>query len=185
MLPGVTQYMAGNHRVGVATLFRFEGRTRTLQLWDGHRTLKTLDGQKWIASGKLISASGLEQSRGMTAPQATFTLEGATDDMVNWAANAETEITNRPCSVFAQFLTSRYEPLDMPISVWSGVMDTMNVNAGVKNQVISLSAEQLFVARIRALYGFMTDQDQQARWPGDLGLEFMPQLRNKKTKWMR
>lgn len=185
MLPGVTNYMAGRHRVPVATLFKFEGRTRTLRLWDGQRKFVTLDGNEWLASGQLISVSGLEQPRGMTAPQATFTLEGATDDMVNWAANAETEITNRPCAVYIQFLTERMKPLDNPIALWAGVMDTMNVSAGVKNQIITLTAEQLFVSRIRTPYGFMTDSDQQARWSGDRGLEFMPTLRNKKTKWLR
>lgn len=184
MLPGVTAYMAGKHRVQVATLFKFDFLSSTKRFWDGTRNLVTSDGAVWQASGKVIGVTGLEQSRGLTAPPTTFTLTGADAELMAYAASAEYEITNRPCSVYIQFLSDRLIPLDYPIAIWAGRMDTLTLNAQVKTQIITLTAEQFFVTRIRTPYGFMTDTDQQARWPGDKGMEFMPTLRNKKTRWL-
>lgn len=177
--------MAAGQRVGVAALFEFEFLSKTVRFWDGLRTLKTADGREWNASGQLISASGLEQSRDLSAPQATFTLSGVDSELIAFAAGNEQQVTNRPMTVYLQFLSDRFECFDNPVAVWSGIMDRLSFRAGTGTQTITLAAETLFYKRIRAQYAYMTDRDQQARWPGDRGMEFMPTLRNKTVTWLR
>lgn len=185
MLPTVVRAMAEGQRVSVATLFEFEFLTAPFRVWDGLRELETLDGRKWWAGGSLISASGLEQSRNLSAPQATFTLSGVDDTLISYAAGNTQQVVGRPCTVFLQFLSAEHVPLENPIAIWAGNMDTMVFRAGGKEQQIVLTAETLFVKRIRAPYAYMTDRDQQARWPGDRGMEFMPSLINKTVNWLR
>ena len=64
-------------------------------------------------------------------------------------------------------------------------MDTVSLSAGLGRQSISLTAETLFVDRVRAPWGLQTDTDQQARWPGDRGFEFAPSLIFKTVNWLR
>lgn len=184
MLPETVAEMAAGHRVSAAVLFEFNFASSTQRFWDGVGWLAAA-GHQWLGFGELVSVSGLQQSVGMTAPQATFTLTGAKAELLNVAANSASEVTGRRCAVYLQFLSSAGVPLDDPIALWVGKMDVLSFNAGATNQSITLTAETLFVKRVRSPYGYLTDTDQQARYPGDVGLEFMPKLLNKTVNWLR
>lgn len=184
MLPETVAAKAAGSRVSVARLFEFQFASRTMRFWNGVGYL-TAGGERWQGSGKIIAASGLEQSVDLSAPQASFTLTGASPELMGYAADSAAEVTGRPCAVFEQFLTGPYRPLDNPIPIWAGVMDVLSFRASIRERVITLTAETLFVDRTRAPYGYMTDTDQQVRWPGDRGFEFTPQLLNKTVTWLR
>lgn len=184
MMPETVRYLASGQRIMVAALFRFEFLSRTMRFWDGVRELNA-GGQVWEGSSDVISVSGMGHSRNMAAQQVSFTLTGASTDLIQFAAGNQQEVSNRPCTVFLQFLTENQSTLDDPIAVWSGNMDTMGFSVGLDNQQIQLTAETLFVTRVRAPYAYQTDADQQARWPGDTGFQFMPTLRNKTVPWLR
>lgn len=184
MLPDTVAALAGKNRVSVATLYEFKFASSTRRFWNGLGYL-TAGGEEWQGAGKIISISSMEQARGMTAPQASFTLTGASDDLIAFAANSEAEVKGYPCAVYLQFLGGPFQTLDDPIAIWTGVMDLMSFRAGVRNQSITLTAESLFDRRARAPFGYMTDTDQQMRWPGDRGMEFMALLINKTVKWLR
>lgn len=184
MLPQTVAAMAGGQRVKAATLFELEFLTATHRYWDGVRYLTTLDDRVWLGAGQLISASGLEHSRGLSAPQATFSLSGVDDFLIQYASGSAQEVTGRPIRVYLQFLTDSFETLDNPVAIWAGRMDVMSFQAGGDEQSITLTAETLFVNRIRAPYAYMTSADQRARWPGDTGMDFMPSLRNKTVTWL-
>lgn len=184
MLPDVVAALAAGQRVQVATLFRFEFLTRTMRFWDGVRPL-TAGGFEWEGSSDVISVSGMEHARDMKASQVTFTLSGARDDLISFASGSQQEVVNRPCAVLIQFLTDAFTPLDSPIAVWAGNMDVLSFSVGGDSQNIQLTAESLWINRVRSPYAYYTDRDQQARWPGDLAAVFMPTLRNKTVPWLR
>lgn len=184
MLPETVKELAGGHRVSAAFLFKFDFAGGTQRFWDGAGYLSA-DGHDWLGFGEMLSVSGLEQSRGMSAPQVTFTLSGVDENLLAVAVNGAVEATGRPVSVYLQFLSSAGVALDDPIAVWVGTMDTPTFKAGVKNQQISLSAETLFVDRVRAPHGFQTSTDQRARWPDDTGFDFVASLVWKTVPWLR
>lgn len=184
MLPETVAAKAAGSRVEAVVLFEFEFASKTVRFWSGYGKI-TAGGEEWVGSGKLLSVSGLEQPAGLSAPAASFTLSGASDELVSFAAQAQEEVTGRRCAVYIQFLSGAYKALDNPIPIWVGRMDVLSFRAGGKQRVINLSAETLFVDRTRAPHGLMTDTDQQARWPGDRGMEFMASLVNKTVKWLR
>ena len=121
----------------------------------------------------------------MSAPVATFKLSGVDDNLIAIAVNSASEVTGNPCTVYLQFLSSAGVPLDDPIAIWAGTMDTLTFQAGVKDQAITLTAETLFVDRVRAPFGLYSDTDQRARWPGDRGFEFVASLIFKTVNWLR
>lgn len=184
MLPLTVSELASGHRVRVATLFAMDFSSGTQRFWDGVGYLQA-DGHDWLGFGQLISVSGLEQSRGLGAPQTTFTLSGVDDNLIAIAVNSAAEVTGNPVTVYLQFLSSAGVPLDDPIAIWAGTMDTLSFSAGVKDQSITLTAETLFVDRTRAPYGYYSDTDQRARWPLDRGLEFTASLIFRTVNWLR
>lgn len=184
MLPETVRELAAGHRVQAATLFEFEFTSGTQRFWDGVGYL-TADSHDWLGFGQMVSVSGLEQSRNMGAPQTTFKLSGVDDNLIAIAVNSAGEVTGNPCTVYLQFLSSAGTPLDDPIAIWAGTMDTLTFQAGVKDQAITLTAETLFVDRVRAPFGFMTDTDQRARWSADRGFEFVASLLFKTVNWLR
>lgn len=184
MMPETVAELAAGHRVRAAALFEFNFASSTQRFWDGLRW-KTFDGDDYLGAGELISVSGLQQARGLEASPATFTLSGVDTTLMSYAADSAAEVTNRRCAVSLHFMTEAGVPLDSKVAIWVGRMDTMTFTADVDSQRISLSAESLFSKRKRAPHGYQTDADQQVRYPGDTGFEFMGALRYKTTKWLR
>lgn len=184
-MPETVQTMSGGTRVSVGALFEFQFLSQTLRFWDGVRDLVTADSRVWQAAGSVISVSGLEHRPNMGAAPVTFTMSGVQDELISFAAGNQQQVVGRPCSVFLQFLNEDITPLDSPVAIWAGNMDTLSFNAGSGEQTITLTAEPIFVLRTRAPYGLMTDRDQQKRYPGDTGMQFMPKLINKTTSWLR
>lgn len=185
MMPETVAELAGGLSVSAGVLFEFEFLSRTMRFWDGLRDLKTNDDRVWQASGSVISASGLEHRPNMGASPATFSMSGVQSELIQFAAGSQQEVVGRPCAVFIQFLSSALVPLDSPVAIWAGNMDTLSFRAGAGSQSITLTAESLFVNRIRAPHSFMTSRDQQARYPGDTGMNLMPALINKSVTWLR
>jgi len=184
MLPDTVKELAAGHRVQASTLFEFQFTSGTQRFWDGHGYL-TAGGKDWLGFGQMGTVSGLEQSRNMGAPQTTFKLSGVDNNLIAIAVNSASEVTGKPCTVYLQFLSAAGVPLDDPIAIWAGTMDTLTFQAGVKEQAITLTAETLFVDRVRAPWGLYTDTDQRARWPGDRGFEFVASLLFKTVNWLR
>lgn len=184
MMPEVVAAAAAGSSVSVAVLFEFAFLSGTRRCWDGYKKL-VAGGREWDASGDVISVTGMGYAEGFSANQVTFTMSGTTPDLLAAAVDSEREVTGRRCAVYLQFLTDRYKPLDQPVAIWAGRMDTLSFRGDVQNQIISMNAETLFSERIRAPWGLQTDSAQQARWPGDRGMEFMPSLKNKTVKWLR
>lgn len=184
MLPELTRELAAKHRVQVGVLFEFEFLSETKRFWDGNRKITT-GGRLWEASGKIISVSGIGGTARMNAQPVTFQLSGAPNDLLQVAINGAEEATGRPCAVYLQFLSAANAPLDDPVPLWAGTMDVPTFRADITERVISMGAENLFIDRIRAPYGYQTDPDQQARWPGDKGFEFAATLLHKTVNWLR
>ena len=177
--------LARGDRVSVAVLFQFDFVDETKRFWTGNIPLTT-GGESWQGSADVISANGLEAPSNMTAPQATFTLSGVDADLVSFAAASSERVTDQPATTYLQFMTSEGVPLDGPLAFWAGRMDTMTyTGSGAQRRSISLSAESLFTRRIRAANGFYSVRDQQARYPGDTGMQFTAAMVNKTVKFLQ
>jgi len=159
--------------------------------WAGFGDLQA-GGHTWQGTGELITIEGLEQATGTTAPRTTFTLSGIDATIVSLARNASDRVKDRACRVYIQFFeisptngaVHPWSPLDMPYAVWSGLMDQMTYAAeGPAQRSVTLTAESIWTGRRKPAYGRYTDRDQNARFPGDRGLEQLPDLIQKTIRW--
>lgn len=168
--------------VGATILAHFDFLGAPRWWWMGFGDLETNDGQVWTGLGDLATIDGLGRAAGDVAAAVTFHLSGVTPEIVALAANAEESIRGRNCTVYAQFFDVEGDqpahPLDLPLFLWSGVMDVPTYGAsGATSRTISLTAESENADRRRPGFGLLTDADQQSRWPGDTAMKFRAALK--------
>jgi hypothetical protein len=179
-------------RTVAATLLVFmDFRDTPRRFWTGFGTLNA-GGHEWMGTGDLISIDGLDQPLGTAAPKMTFQLSGIDSGLVTLARQASDRVKDRRVTVYIQFFdvtptdagTQPWSTLDQPYAVATGIMDQMTFSAqGPSERGITLTAESPWVNRRRPAYGLYTDRDQNARFPGDRGLEQVPNLVQKTIRW--
>lgn len=154
--------------------------------WEGGTgLLATNDGRQWLGAGELGSISGIESAIGGTAPQVTLTLSGASAKHIRESVAAETNVKGRDATVFMQFFDEEtIAPLDNPYAIFLGIMDVMTVQMqDPTTWTIELTVESLFTKRAMPPWGYLSDRSQQARFPGDLGLAEMGNMRFDAPFW--
>lgn len=177
--------------VAASLLVHMDFREEDRRFWFGFGGLEA-GGHTWQGTGELIQIDGLEMPIGTVAPKATFTLSGIDAALVTLARNASDRVKDRRATIYIQFFDvtpddASVEPwsrLDEPFAVSSWLMDQMTYSAqGASERSISLTAESLWTNRRRPAFGLYTDRDQNKRFPGDRGLEQVPSLVQKQSRW--
>ena len=169
--------------VRASLLVFFDFVDEPTRLWMGQGTL-VAGGQEWKGLGEWGSVDGLEQAIGTVAPQTTFKLSGVSPEIVTLARQSSDRVKGRNVNVYTQFFDEQWAPLDQPYVVWSGILDLMKYAAtGPSERSVTVTAEGLWTARRRPVYSLYTDRDQKARFPGDRGLEEVPDLVTKSIIW--
>ncbi len=93
-------------------------------------------------------------------------------------------VKGRDCAVFGQLFNENLSLRGDRFHVWSGQLDVMTFKMeGGNTYTVELSAENLWAARRKPAFGYYTDADQQARFPGDLGCQFVASLPGKTIYW--
>jgi hypothetical protein len=171
-------------KIGAALLTHAEFRENERRWWSGNGDV-TLGGHDWQGTGTLIQIEGLEQPIGTAAPKTSFSVSGVDAAMVQMARQASNRVKGRRIRVFIQFWDETdWMPLDAPYALYAGRMDQMSYAAdGPQQRTIRLSAETLWTNRRIPPYGLLTDRDQNARFPGDRGLEQVVNLLSKTIRW--
>lgn len=72
-----------------------------------------------------------------------------------------------------------------PFLIFDGRMDTAEIADGGDTATITLTAESRLRDLERVRTRRYTDADQQSRFPGDKGLEYVPSLQDKQIVWGR
>lgn len=168
-------------RAAICTKMDFVGGAKWY--WPGFGPLRTADGQIWEGTSGLGMVSGLGASIGTSAPPVTFTMSGVDARVAALARQQSDLVKGRDVDCAIQFFGEFWQLLDF-LPVWSGEMDRMTYKAdGSGTYVVTLSAEGVWTGRSRPPYGLYTDADQQARFPGDRGLEQVGSLPGKTINW--
>lgn len=154
--------------------------------WYGFQAgpLRTADDQIWEGTAGLGEISGLATPIGTTAPVVTFKMSGVDSRVAALARLASSTVKGRDASVFIQVFTEDWGLLGSPIHIWDGELDLMRYRAeGGGVYTVSVTAETAWVKRNKPPFGYLTDTDQKARFPGDRGLEQVSSLIGKTINW--
>jgi len=176
--------------IAEAVLCWMDFATGAKRWWAGFGPLDHA-GHIWEGTGDLISISDLTTDYQMSADPVTFSL-AATAEMVALAVNAKAAVRGRQVVVYSQlFRTVAHEgngpwqPLGQPMALFSGTMGPMTrTKEGPANRQLSLQCEGLWARRNAPPRGLLTDRDQQARAPGDKGLERVALYENHEVRWI-
>lgn len=192
LFPETIAMALGGGVVQAANLVEFAFTTDTVRLWMGNGILVTNDGEPWFATGSLGDMEGIEQAINGEAPEAVFTLSGIDQEVLRISRDEwDAEARGRMVRVYLQFFgiddpgnPDNQRPLDMPypIAGFRMLQPTFSMTPEGERSV-RLSAESIFALRSRPRHAMYTDADQQRRFPGDKGFQFVASLVNKTVTW--
>ena len=161
-----------------------EFSTGTLRFWNGYGDLTMTAGgssNTFTGLGDLMGVSAVSESDQVEAIGASLSLTGIKSSLISSALSAN--YTNRNASIFlGVFDTSKSVIADV-YTLFKGKMDIMKIDEGSESATITLNLENRLIALDRPLNRRFTHEDQQERFSGDLGLEFVPDLQDKEIIW--
>lgn len=197
LFPETIKVKLGGGIVEAAFLVLFDFASSPMRVWNGPGVLDTNDGNAWSGLGEIGSVTGVEQAVAGTAPEMTFTVSGIDPEIARIAMqDFASEARHRMARVYVQFFgtedpedVDNQRCLDNPYVIRTGRMMKPSVvfNRGEDDEpetaAVTVTAESRFTKRSRPRHSTYTDADQQARFPGDLGFQFVPSLLNKTVPW--
>lgn len=142
----------------------------------------TWGGNEYLGVGLLGTVSVIQETSALQASGIRLTMAGIPADMVQTVLAQEYQ--GRVVTVYMGFLGERYTLVGDPILQWTGFIDQMGINLDQTATVV-LTAENKLIRWEQPRIRRYTDNDQQGRFPGDRGCEFIPQVVEKEVLWGR
>jgi len=173
-----------------------------LRLWTGVGTL-VFEGVSYTGTGNLLDVSSIEETTEIAVRGATITLSGMPSEVISLALQSPYQ--GRVCKIyFGMFSKGNLQKEDGAYilledggkiqlelqetgltQIFSGYMDEMNIDEGPESGTIELKVENKLIDLERARTRRYTSEYQKSVYPGDLGLDFVESLQDKKVVWGR
>ncbi len=176
--------------VACTILCQMDFATNPQRWWLGYGPL-TAGGVEYQGTGDVIQISAMSLTYGMSAGMVTFTIPTASPEMVTRCDNQATEVNNRTCRLFYQLFSTverqgehRGRLIGSPISAFTGRMRDMRSTSAPDERTIELDVYGRMSWQGKPPYGRWTDADQRGRWPGDIGLNQLPSLKDRSVVWV-
>lgn len=171
------QALAAGERVGHTRLVLFDFEGAPMRVWEGGAGVIEVDGEDWQGLGRYGQMSELPGGFNDAAGNVTFTLSGVDAEIVRLARSEQSKVKGRDVTIYGQFLSAPGVPIYSKYVMGVFTMDTMTFRgSGPRNRSIELVGESIWANRNGAAYANYSDRDQQARFPGDKGLEFIHRM---------
>ena len=184
-----------------ATELRFDGNI--VRMWTGQGTLVLADGTEWVGLGQLLNISSIEETSEMSVKGASISLSGIPSELLSLALSEPYQ--GRIAKIyFGTFQrgsllqeTSDYILLQDGSRInleststgfnelFSGYMDQMNIEESGDTAMIEMMVENKLIDLERARVARFTSGYQKSVYPGDLGMDFIEDLQDKKISWGR
>lgn len=140
----------------------------------------TWDSKSWIGVGALGSIDAIQETSDMSAAGLAFNISGIATEYISVALGQKYQ--GRSCKVWFAPLDADHQVIADPIGSFNYHMDTMDIEVGA-TATIRVTAESRLIDWERAPVSRYTNEEQQRLYPGDLGLEFVPQMAEKEIRW--
>lgn len=149
-----------------------------VRLWLGIGEI-TINGNVFTGAGLLMNFSNIEETGDIQASSVTMNLSGISASIM--AVALAEPYQGRICKVYFGSL----KPTPKAVEIFSGFMDQMSIEENAETVSITLTVENELVDLERPRVRRFTNNDQQSRFPGDRGLEFIEDLQDKEIFWGR
>jgi hypothetical protein len=149
-----------------------------LRFWTGFGD-KIINGFTYVGAGTFLSISSIEETAEIAAAGATLTLSGIPSELLSLALSEPYQ--NRICRIYFGIVGSENDMAE----IFTGTMDRMDIDEGAETSVIQLAVENRLLDLERERIRRYTNNDQQSRFPGDRGLEFVESIQDRDLFWGR
>lgn len=149
------------------------------RVWSGRGDLP-FNSEIYLGVGDLGKVSKIEEGVEQRAFGISLQISGIPPSSISLALSEE--LQNRKAEVWLGFFDSSYVLVVDPVLLFRGRMDTMDVKLG-KTATIAVTAESRLIDWGRPRVRRYTNADQQERFPGDLGLQFLTDAADKEIVW--
>ena len=140
------------------------------------------DSQTYIGVGALGTISVLEEGVELADKPVTLELSGVDATMLSTALNVDYQ--NKAVTIYLAVVDDEDAFIGVPVVLFKGKIDTMSVSLS-EDAKISVRCSWDWADWERPSAGRYTNEDQQARFTGDKGLEFISQSVEKQIFWGR
>lgn len=139
------------------------------------------NNQTWTGTGSLGGISAIQETADLSANGVQLSLSGVDTTLISTALGEQYQ-GKRAQIWFGPINAATGQLIGTPIRTFVGRIDNMQVDAG-ETATITLSVESRLADFFRPRISRYTDAEQQARWPGDLGLQYVNSLQDKTINW--
>ncbi len=148
-----------------------------------HLGTLTFDSLAYTGAGDLSFIGPVDEDSDLTRNTLKIGLRGVPNDII--AIVAGEQYQGRSCTVYLGFLSpTTMQLVGDPVEMFVGTMDYPTTELGATCDVM-LYVEDEFAILDQANPRRYNNADQQARYPGDRGLEFAEQAAGKDVIWGR
>src|SRR5262249_38331461 len=131
--------------------------------------------------GTLGSMGQVEEVSDLSRNSISLTLSNIPGDMGAIVLNEDYQ--GRRATLYLGYLdTTTGQLVDDPTIIYRGRIDTADIQRD-DSFVVTISVESRFAAWDRPLVRRYNNSDQQSRYPGDLGLQYIEQAAEKPVVW--
>lgn len=136
--------------------------------------------ETFIGIGDLGKVSPIEESADQQGYSLKFDLSGVPSALISTTLNEHYQ--GRDAKLWMGLLDDQGAITGNPVLLFSGLMDTMDVEVGAEAR-ITVTANSRLVRWEQARNERYNHAAQQSRFPGDMGLEFMEAMVEKEIVW--
>ena len=141
------------------------------------------NGFTWIGAGNLGQISPVGENVDLQAQGVSLSLAGIDPSLISTALGEQYQ--GKPAQIwFCPLNTDTGQLIGTPIRIFGGRIDTMDIEVG-ETATITLTAEGKLIDFFRPRVSRYTDAEQQLRYPGDLGLQYINSLIEVNVVWGR
>lgn len=180
-LTSAARIAAGEMHVRPVTLVHLALDSDPVYVNSSDRNL-TYGGNSYIGVGMLGAISAIQESSSLQASGIRLAMSGIPSSYVTMVLGQEYQ--GRNVTIYQGFLNDLYALVADPILQWTGLIDQMGITLG-DTATVTLTAENKLIRWETPNVRRYTDADQQERFPGDLGLQFVAQTVEKEILWGR
>lgn len=140
-------------------------------------------GDDYLGVGQYGGISTVGEGAELERRTVTLTLTGIpgnTPDLIPVAMSENYQ--GRDARIYLGLLDEDYQLIGDPRLTFRGRMDTCSIQIG-QTASVSCTVENRLADWDRARITRYTNQDQQAQYPGDLGLEYVSQMTDLELRW--
>lgn len=139
-----------------------------------------LDGHTYAGLGVLGSLSEITEGAEARSYGAKLTLTGIPLEFAEYLAAQR--VRGRSCELWQGFADVNHRIIGEPFPVFTGRMDTLDVQVGQSTSV-EIAAESILIDWERARVRRFTPSDQRAHYPGDKGFDHVARMTNLEIQW--